>query len=105
MSAGESKINLTKKQLKILIATARTPDDHLKLARHYDEQAANLLAEATDHDEMAAAYRKNPMNTGSKFITSTVGHCEYFANAEREKAEKMKEIAAEHRAIAGNADK
>src|SRR5438045_3023178 len=99
MNAAEPKGNLTSKQVKALIAAAKTPEDHLQLARYYDQKAESLLAEAKDHDDMAAAYRKNPMNSGSKFVTSTVGHCESFAKSDREKAEQMKEMAAEHRAM------
>ena len=99
------KANLTNKQVKALIAAAKTPEDHAALARYYDQKADTLLAESKDHEEMAAAYRKNPMNSGSKFITNTVGHCEYFAKSDREKAEKMKEMAAEHRAMAEAAGK
>src|SRR5215471_9083240 len=99
INAAGPRVSLTKKQVKALIANAKTPEDHLTLARYYDQEAESLLADAKDHDEMAAAYRKNPMTSGSKFVTNTVGHCEYFAKADRERADKMKEMAAEHRAM------
>jgi hypothetical protein len=54
---------------------------------------------------MAEAYKKNPMNTGSKLVTSTVGHCEYLAKSDRDASEKMKVLAASHREMAANAGK
>src|SRR5690349_10727365 len=100
INAAEPKVSLTKKQVKALIASAKTPEDHLTLSRYYEQEAESLSADAKDHNERAAAYRKNPMNGGSKFVTNTVGHCEYFAEADTEPADKMKEMAAEHRAMA-----
>lgn len=40
---------LTKQQVKALIKTAKTPEDHLKLARYFRYEAARLTAEAKDH--------------------------------------------------------
>ena len=63
VAAGYSaagKPSLSKKEVKALIASAKTKEDHLKLADYYKGEAARLEAEATDHDEMAEMYRKNP---------------------------------------------
>jgi plasmid maintenance system antidote protein VapI len=103
--ATEPKVNLTKKQVMALIEAAKTPEDHLKLARYYDQQAAQLLAQSKEHHEMAEAYRRNGITNGSKFAASTVGHCEYFAKSDRDASEKMKELAASHREMAANAGK
>jgi hypothetical protein len=96
---------LTKKQVMLLIQTAKTPEDHLKLSRYYDQDAAAALVQSKKHEQMAEAYKKNPMNTGTKFFTATIGHCEYLAQSYREAAEKMKAMAAEHRAMAENSGK
>src|SRR5258705_1233380 len=63
VAAGYSaagKPSLSKKEVKALIASAKTKEDHLKLAEYYKGEVARLEAEATDHDEMAEMYRKNP---------------------------------------------
>jgi len=104
MNAAQPKVNLTKKEVKVLIETAKTPEDHLKLAQYYDQRAEDLLAESKEHEDMAAAYRKNRM-AGSKFFPMSVQHCESFAKSNREGAQKMKEMAAEHRAMAEKAGK
>jgi hypothetical protein len=42
---------LTKREVRRLTATAQSPEDHLRLARYYNEKADSLYAEA-------AGYRK-----------------------------------------------
>src|SRR5258708_6350526 len=59
--AVEPAGNLTKSELKALIQAAKTPADHMKLANYYRYQATSLQAEVKDHEQMAAAYDKNPM--------------------------------------------
>jgi hypothetical protein len=99
MSAATPKVDLSKKQVKVLTATAKTPEDHLKLAQYYDQRAELLLAKSKEHEEMAEASRKNPMS-GGKFFPMSVGHCESTAKSYRQDAQKMKEVADEHRAMA-----
>jgi hypothetical protein len=57
---------LTARQLTALIATAKTPADHLKLQKHYLALAARYEAEAAEHVADAQAYRKNPTFLESK---------------------------------------
>src|SRR5260370_35303117 len=64
-SAG-GKTSPSKKEGKALIASAKTKEDHLKLADFYKGEAVRLEAEAKDHDEMAEMYRKNPNSDGRK---------------------------------------
>jgi hypothetical protein len=102
MSAAKPTVDLTKKEVKNLIVTAKTPDDHLKLAHYYNQRAEVLLVKSKEHEEMAEASRNNRM-AGSKFFPMTVGHCESSAKSYRQDAEKLKVIAAEHRAMAEKA--
>jgi hypothetical protein len=51
---------MTAREAKELIATARTPKEHLKLGRYFSQEADHYEAEAREHDEMIEAYRKNP---------------------------------------------
>ncbi len=41
---------LAKAELKKLITTANTPQDHERLAKHYDAKAVELEAEAKEHE-------------------------------------------------------
>ena len=102
MSAANPKVDLTKRQVKVLTVTAKTPEDHLKLAQYYDQRAEVMLAKSSEHEKMAEATRENRM-AGSKLYPMTVAHCESSAKSYRQDAEKMKVIAAEHRAMAEKA--
>jgi hypothetical protein len=88
------------KQLLSLIATAETPADHLRLAQYYEAQAKYYLEQAQLHQDMATAYRKNPMTNSDKFIRGTVDHCDYFAKSFKETATKMQELANMHEQMA-----
>jgi hypothetical protein len=103
--AVERNVKLSKKQLQTLIETAHTPEDHLRLARYYDQRASALLAESKEHQDMAEMYKKNPLTSSDKWNASTVGHCDYIANALRESAGKMTAMAASHRQMADDARK
>lgn len=100
-SAG-SNARLTKRELKTLVATAKMPEDHMKLARHFRQQADRLEAEAKEHDELAAEYRKNPSAMAMKLPMSgrSAEHCEYFAKSAREAAKAARELAASHEQMA-----
>src|SRR5258706_7668394 len=63
VAAGYSaagKPSLSKKEVKALIASAKTKEDHLKLADFYKGEAVRFEAETKDHDEMAGMLRKKP---------------------------------------------
>ena len=51
---------MTAREAKTLVATAKTPKDHLKIARYFNQEAEQFESEARDHEELTAAYRKNP---------------------------------------------
>ena len=95
---------LTKRQLLSLIATAKTPAEHQRIAEYYHAKAQEYLAEAKEHGEMAEAYKKNPMTNSSKFATGTVNHCEYFAQSFKEMAAKMQDLANRHEQRAKDAE-
>src|SRR5947209_1908326 len=100
-TAAES-VQLSKRQVQELAATAKTPDDHLKLAAYFNREADVLEAEAREHEELANTYRGRGDSVGSKGSMSgkTAGHCDYFAKSVREAAKADREIAAEHAVMA-----
>lgn len=106
MSAAE-EVQLSKKQVKDLVSTAKTPEDHLKLAAYFNQEADRLEAEAKDHKELANAYRGRPATTGAKGTMTgrTAEHCEYFAKSANEAAKADRELAAEHEKMAKQAGK
>lgn len=97
---------LNKQQLKTLIATAKTPEEHLRIARFYDQQAQDYLDQAKEHEGMLTAYKANLSQTTSKSrvtVMSQIGHCEYFVKTFREMAAKSSELAREHEQMAKDA--
>ena len=104
VAAGYSaagKPSLSKKEVKALIASAKTKEDHLKLADYYEGETARLEAEANDHAEMAEMYRKNPTPLAVKHPEAIgEGHCKEIARRFRESATKTQELAAMHEEMA-----
>ena len=99
--SAAGKPSLSKKDVKALIASAKTKEDHLKLADYYKGEAARLEAEATDHDEMGEMYRKNPTPLAVKHPEAIgEGHCKEIARRFRESATKTQELAAMHEEMA-----
>jgi hypothetical protein len=106
MTAAEVT-RLTSKEVKTLVATAKTPADHMKLAKYFEGEAAKLEAESKEHEELAQIYRKNPNAMGMKtpMNPTSAEHCEYFAKATREAAKAAKDLAAAHEQMAKAATK
>lgn len=96
---------LTAKEAKSLVATAKTPKDHLKLALYFSQRADRYDAEAKDHDDMIEIYRKTPNPQASKMPggVGTIEHCEFFAESDREMAKALREMAVAHQEMAPEA--
>lgn len=96
----------TNKQVKALIASAKTPEDHLKLAAYFNQEADRLEADARGHAELADVYRQHPHTTGggkqsgTGSIFQTADHCDSAAKSLREAAKDLRELAAEHEQMA-----
>src|ERR1035441_7650412 len=70
--------HLSKQQLNTLIATAKTPAEHERIAQYYTATAVDYLAQAKEHEAMVAAYKGNSSLSNDKNQASTISHCEYF---------------------------
>ena len=94
---------LTSAQVKTLIATAKTPADHVKLQKHFLALAAKYEADAAEHAAEGVAYRKNPSFMDSKHPVNpgTAAHCDRFAELDREAAKEARDLAAAHEHMAG----
>ena len=93
---------LTSRQVKELVATAKTPADHLKLSKHFTALAAKYEAQANEHAAEAQAYRKNPTFTDSKNPNGpgTAAHCDRFAELTLQAAKEARELASAHEHMA-----
>src|SRR5215831_10728446 len=84
-SATASAVShLSHRQVKQLIATASTPQDHLLLAQYFRWEAGKMKEKEQYHLEMAEIYRLHPLPYDSKLPMRMQEHCKYFA----EKAHK-----------------
>ena len=100
--ARKSTDLLTSKQVKELVATAKTPSDHLKLSKHFTALAAKWEDQANEHAAEAQAYRKNPTFMESKNPSGpgTAAHCDRFAELTRQAAKEARELAFAHEHMA-----
>jgi hypothetical protein len=93
---------LSASEVRNLIANAKTPADHHKLARHFAAVAARYEADAADHVGEAKAYRSAPNSSESKRPGSpaTAAHCDRLADAARSAAAAARELARDHENMA-----
>jgi predicted metal-dependent hydrolase len=94
---------LTNQQLLSLIATAKTPAEHQRIAQYYEAKALDYQAQAREHEQMVAAYKGNSSLSTNKNQASTVSHCEHFVAILNAQAAKSQELAASHQQMADEA--
>ena len=94
--------HLSHKQVKQLIATASTSQDHLVLAEYFRWEAGKMKGEEQYHLEMAAIYRLHPLPYEGKLPhgMQMQNHCRYFADKARDAAKADEELASVHEHIA-----
>lgn len=105
VTAAESQGLLKSSELKALVMNAKTPADHLKLARHYTAMAEKHEGEAKEHEALAIEYTKHPTGHEVKHPMSgqTAEHCKFYAEHCRKAAAEMRAMAAAHADMAKNA--
>ena len=88
--------------MRELVANAKTPADHLKLSRHFSALAEKYEADATEHRELAAVYRKAPTASETKRPggPDTATHCDRFAVLAADAAKEARSVAAAHEGMA-----
>jgi hypothetical protein len=89
---------LSTKEVKALIANAKTAQDHHKLACYFGAEARDEAAKAKYHEEMAKLYEHS-----SNAKHDMVDHCKQFADEARKAAESDNQLAAEHQKMAEQA--
>ena len=93
---------LSGKEVRDLIANAKTPAEHRKLAKHFAAVAARYEAEAADHAAEAKAYRAAPNASEAKRPggPDTALHCDRLAEAARNAATAARDLARDHEQMA-----
>jgi len=89
---------LSTKELKQLIASAKSPEDHLRIASYYEEEAKRLGEKKAEHTEMGAEYDRNPQRYPSKL--SLGQHCRNLAGYYGLAEQKALELAGVHKQMA-----
>lgn len=100
--AAERPREISKKELKELLAKANTPQEHLRLARHFEAKAKKYEAESTEHADMAKMYRAQPTASEMKRPMSpdTAAHCEFLAESLGKAAKEAQALAVAHEEMA-----
>lgn len=99
-----SQHRLSKKELKALIASAKTPEDHQEVADYYHAEAKRLRADAKEHKQWAEIYAKGP--TGKSQEQAMTGgapaatHCQKWADLENQEADEADALAVQHEDMA-----
>jgi hypothetical protein len=94
---------LSKHDLQSLVASAKTPAEHNRLAQYYSAQAQDYLAQSKEHEQMAEQYKANALTSSSKYAAGTVNHCAYLAKSFKASAAQMQVLSQEHAAMAKEA--
>ena len=81
-----------------LVANAKTPADHEKLAAHFQTEATRLAAGAKEHEQLAGIYAKSPSAHDVKHPNSpeTASHCRTLAELYSKAAKEAEAMAAAH---------
>ena len=105
--AAEPMGELKSKEVRALVANAKTPADHMKLAHHYAAMAAKHDAEAQEHEALAAEYTKNARLGTSKhpMAPNTAEHCRFYAEHCRNAEREMWAMSAAHEEMANSLTK
>ena len=101
MRAADTAAPLTKQQVKELIKTAKTPEEHMELAQYYRYEADKFKSEAQEHKEMSAEYIHHII---PKFPTMSQ-HCNDLSGYLTRAAGKAERLAAMHEEMAKTAEK
>lgn len=101
-TAVERPRELSKNELKKLLEKASTPQDHLRLAGHYEARARKYEADSAEHAEMAKMYRTRPTVSEMKRPMSpdTAAHCDFLAESLGKAAKEARAMAYAHENMA-----
>jgi hypothetical protein len=107
--ASEPKLNAH--QVKVLIASAKSPDDDLRIAEYYEGQEHNYLNQARAYAAKIAAYERTPyLNSCAMCVTSSssleaaVHSLKISKRRADEQADQMHQLAVMYEQMATNAN-
>ena len=98
-----SKTELTTQDWVTVAKKADTPEAHEQLAKHYDEVAKTMLADADEERRLLAEYQQRPHRYGKRILdlrsrsTALIRDLEASADDSRQMADMHRQIASELR--------
>jgi hypothetical protein len=97
-AAGQAQPQLSQRQLKTLLTTAKTASAEQKIAAYYRSEEKSLNAKAQEFSEQAALYASRPATIESKQGTSCLcgSHFRYFARLYEQQARESEASAVRH---------
>jgi hypothetical protein len=101
-SAVRSAESPTGGDLDTMIANAKTPTDHKKIATYYDAAAADARQRAQEHGEREKAYKN--LGGGAVAKWQLDRHCASLAKSAEAEAQEYEALAKSHREMAAAAD-
>ena len=104
-SARASQANLNKKELNVLIANAKTPQDHERLAAYYRGQEQLAKEKQTEHEEMLRRYHENPLSHRFTKSPSPDDHCRALIRIFGDEAQQDAALAEYHEKMANDLSK
>ena len=106
LRSQDTQVKLTHKQVNTLIANAKEPADHEKLAAYYRSKAEEAKAGVVQHQEMLDAYTKAPWNHPvAKAQGGPAAMCQSLIRLYEQEEKANSDLAAYHDQMAKDAEK
>ena len=99
---GSCTINPHSMDMTQAVQNAKTRGEHESLAKHYEEAAKDMQANAAEHKQMVAKYEANKSLYG-KQASSLISHCQGLARVYEQAAAENLNMAESHRQLAAEA--
>ena len=96
-----SKTQMTKQDWALAAQKAETPEAHEELAKHYDEVAQTMQADADQERQMLAEYQRRPQRYGTRIYDlrarsdALIRDFEKAASDSRQMADFHRQLAAQ----------
>lgn len=101
--AAATQEKLSKKELKILIASAKTAENHERIAAYYRAEGERLKVGQKQHEVELAAYLKNPSSHPVPKWPTMDRHCRQLAFSYGQATQKAFALANLHDQMARDA--
>jgi len=90
------------KELRSALKSAKTPEDHERIAAYCKAKADRLDSQAAGYEQAAATYRNGPV-VKNVMAPNTAARYDSMAKGYRQEAQSNRELAASHEQMAKDA--